>query len=148
MTQKYVLGFLFNEDRTKVLLLSKRRPVGQAGKLNGIGGKVEPNESWADAMTREFSEEAEVEGRWSHWTHRATLNGISGEGLDYVVRVYEAVTLSGTPKAAALTDEPVAWQDLDCLGERPIMHHLAWLVPMLADVRILPGSPLQIDIDG
>ena len=37
-TQQYVCGFLFSRDRARVLLIRKRRPAWQAGKLNGLGG--------------------------------------------------------------------------------------------------------------
>ena len=38
--QEYVCGLLFSVDRTRVLLIRKRRPAWQAGRLNGVGGKV------------------------------------------------------------------------------------------------------------
>ena len=55
--QEYACGFLFSLDRTRVLLIRKRRPAWQAGKLNGLGGKVEPGESFHDALVRELCEE-------------------------------------------------------------------------------------------
>lgn len=53
---EYVLGFAMYEGR--VWLIRKARPAEQAGKLNGIGGKVEPGEHPDEAMVREFKEEA------------------------------------------------------------------------------------------
>ena len=41
MTIKYVVGFAFNKEKTKVLLIKKTKPDWQAGQLNGIGGKIE-----------------------------------------------------------------------------------------------------------
>lgn len=55
--RRYVLGFLFSEDGSRVLLIWKNRPAWQAGKLNGIGGKIEDGEQPLDAMKREFVEE-------------------------------------------------------------------------------------------
>ncbi len=54
---EYVLGFMFSPDEKKVLLIWKNRPSWQAGKLNGIGGKVNPGETPLEAMEREFIEE-------------------------------------------------------------------------------------------
>ena len=51
----YVCGFIFCNNH--VLLLKKNRPDWQAGKLNGIGGKIEKDELPIDAMEREFKEE-------------------------------------------------------------------------------------------
>lgn len=53
----YVCGFLFNEDKTKVLLIEKNRPDWQKGLLNGIGGKINKDEFPEQAMIREFEEE-------------------------------------------------------------------------------------------
>ena len=42
---RYVLGFLFTPDEDRVVLLQKTHgPQNMAGKLNGIGGKIEPGE--------------------------------------------------------------------------------------------------------
>lgn len=54
----YVMGFLFSPDKSKVVLIEKNRPDGLAGKLNGVGGKVDGAELFDDAMQREFIEEA------------------------------------------------------------------------------------------
>jgi len=53
-----VLGFVFNEDRTRVLLIEKKRPEWQAGKINGLGGKVKGNETPHEAISREVEEES------------------------------------------------------------------------------------------
>lgn len=64
---EYVVGYCFNDDFSEVVLIEKRKPAWQAGKLNGVGGKVEPGEGIADAMAREFEEEAGVRiGGWLH----------------------------------------------------------------------------------
>lgn len=54
---EYVLGFMFNLAESKVLLVWKNRPAWQAGKLNGVGGKIEEGETPIQAMNREFAEE-------------------------------------------------------------------------------------------
>jgi hypothetical protein len=59
---RYVLGFVFSEDSSRVLLVWKNRPAWQAGKLNGIGGKIEAGETPLQAMQREFREETLVDG--------------------------------------------------------------------------------------
>jgi 8-oxo-dGTP pyrophosphatase MutT (NUDIX family) len=54
---RYVLGFVFNRNLGRVLLVLKNRPAWQANKLNGIGGKIEVGETPLQAMEREFREE-------------------------------------------------------------------------------------------
>ena len=53
----YVIGFVFNENYTEVLLVLKKSPPWQEGCFNGIGGKIEPDEEPSSAMLREFEEE-------------------------------------------------------------------------------------------
>lgn len=69
--KRYVVGFLF-AGGSWTLLLRKKRPEWQAGKLNGPGGKVEPGETFHQAMCREFEEEVGYEGI-TVWEHFATL---------------------------------------------------------------------------
>ncbi|MGC8479203.1 MAG: 8-oxo-dGTP diphosphatase [Candidatus Micrarchaeia archaeon] len=57
INKEYCLGFLVKEDN--VLLAIKKRGYG-VGKLNGIGGKLEPSERSEDAMIRETFEEISV----------------------------------------------------------------------------------------
>lgn len=54
---EYVVGFLFDNDKESVLLVRKNKPQWQAGYLNGIGGKIEADESPDEAIHREFREE-------------------------------------------------------------------------------------------
>lgn len=56
--KKFVVGFVFDPSFQTVLMIRKKRPPWMNGLLNGIGGHVEENESYADAISREFGEEA------------------------------------------------------------------------------------------
>ena len=53
----YVVGFMFSPAENAVLLLRKNRPTWQQGKLNGIGGRIEGDETPEQAMRRECIEE-------------------------------------------------------------------------------------------
>lgn len=70
---RYVAGFLFDEERESVALIEKQKPAWMAGKLNAVGGKIEGEETPAEAMTREFGEEAGVGGL--EWQPVAVLYG-------------------------------------------------------------------------
>lgn len=60
MHKEYCLGFLFDPSFENVVLIKKNRPEWQAGKLNGVGGKIEEGETPLEAMVREFWEETTV----------------------------------------------------------------------------------------
>jgi 8-oxo-dGTP diphosphatase len=68
----YVAGFLFRRNREEVALVRKEKPEWQKGRLNGIGGKVEPGETEYAAMVREFREETGAEIK--DWTPVAVLD--------------------------------------------------------------------------
>ena len=96
---QYVVGLAFNALGEKVVLMQKTHPEWQAGKLNGIGGKVEEGETPLAAMQREFQEEAGV--CLTAWSHFATLQDKQAEILLYRCFDDEALT------ARSLTEEPV-----------------------------------------
>lgn len=56
----YTCAFAFTPDARHILLLRKHEPIWQRGKLNGIGGKVEPGETILEATRREFCEETKL----------------------------------------------------------------------------------------
>ena len=65
---RYVCGFAFDGTMTSVLLMHKLKgPINMAGKLNGIGGKIELGESPLGAMKREFKEEVSFPGEEPEW---------------------------------------------------------------------------------
>ncbi len=58
--KNYVIGLIF-DDKNRILLINKLRPDWQKGYYNGIGGKVEGNETFMKAMIRETKEEANLD---------------------------------------------------------------------------------------
>lgn len=72
---RYALGFLFHDSFQEVLLIRKNKPDWQAGKLNGIGGHIDHDETATDCMNREFKEEVAYDGPPFIWKEFALLNG-------------------------------------------------------------------------
>lgn len=73
----YVLGFLFNKQKTQVVLINKLKPEWQNGFLNGLGGKIESDEinrSSKFAMMREFREETGVQTQLDKWQEFAVMD--------------------------------------------------------------------------
>lgn len=74
---RYVLGFAFADDCEFVLMVNKQTgPEINIGKWNGVGGKVEEGETPAQAMSREFTEEANAAAEWEHFGR------LSGDGWE------------------------------------------------------------------
>ena len=114
--QEYVCGFLFSPDRRRVLLIRKRRPAWQAGKLNGVGGKVEPGETVGEALRREFREEAGLDV--ADWRRGVVLTGPDWRG--HFFRAFGDIDA-----ARAMTDEPLERHPTDGLPPDVIARSIA-----------------------
>lgn len=134
--KKYVLGFAFDPDRQRVILIQKNRPAWQKGRLNGIGGQLETGESYPDAMYREFEEETGV--KVTGWEHFATMSGQSryeSEPSEWLVQCYY-VTLRHDQFAQAYskTDETVIYSTINYLTSSPHpLSNISWLVNLARD---------------
>ncbi|OGO36950.1 MAG: hypothetical protein A2147_09735 [Chloroflexi bacterium RBG_16_57_8] len=127
---KYVVGFLF-DTRGRVALITKNRPAWQKGRLNGIGGHIENDETPEQAMVREFREEAGCDGL--AWRQYCVVRG----------NVYELNVFTARSELAEIrstTDEMVGWYSIDRLPDN-VLPNLRWLIPM-ADYEL----PIKAEI--
>lgn len=124
MQTHYVVGFLFDPQRTRVVLIEKLKPDFQKGKLNGVGGKIEDGESPLDAMIREFREEGGIEiVNWREFCQLKFRNSI----------IYFFAAEGEIDKVSSITDEQIKICALDKFGELNVMANLRWLIPMALD---------------
>ncbi len=133
---KHVLGFLFTEDRQQVVLIHKNKPEWQAGKWNGVGGKIEGEESPHEAIVREFEEEA---GVWiRNWQAECTL-----KAPENVVFVFSAFSnLARCVKSKTI--EPVELQRVAYLpGRVDLVPNLHYLIPMCLYSDHLKGTVIN-----
>jgi 8-oxo-dGTP diphosphatase len=123
MTTQYVAGFMFDQqDPSRVALISKLKPEWQKGKLNAIGGKVEPGEHPLDAMVREFKEETGVDTKVSQWKKFVFLGDEN--------RVFFFVTEGPVDQLKSMEDEQVAIFSIDCVTADNAIPNLTWLLPL------------------
>lgn len=124
--QLFVAGFCF-DPAGRVLLVRKRRPAWQAGRLNGVGGKVESGETPAAAMRREFAEEAGLD--LPGWDRFAAVS--FSHGRVEFFRLF--VTAEMFAAAHACTDEPLeAHRWVDLVASAEVIPNLSWLLPLAA----------------
>lgn len=123
--RKSVLGFIFTPNFQKVLLIHKNRPDWQKGKLNGLGGKLNPKETKEDGIQREVQEESSL--IISQWKFLGTLE--NNEDLVYVLSTVYGGRLED---ALTTTDEKVDWYLVDNLPKN-IHSNLSWLIPFCMD---------------
>lgn len=129
--KKYVIGFAFTENLDEVVLIRKNRPEWQAGKLNGVGGKVEEGESFSSAIGREFEEETGVLRENQSWKLIATM----GDNHDYKLFIFAAQG-DWAMDATTTTDENVARYNVMDLIESSFdidpaaIYNVPWLILM------------------
>ena len=132
----YACGFLFSPDRTRVLLIRKRRPAWQAGKLNGIGGKIERGETPAEAMRREFREEADLDV--TTWQEVLTLSGRDDAGTGVAWRGHFFRAFGEIDAARTMTDEALERHPVRPLpGD--VIPNLHWMIPLMLDDEPVGG---------
>lgn len=128
MTTHYVAGFMFSPDLSRVALIRKNRPKWQAGKLNGIGGHVEDNETHVTAMRREFREETGVDQRY--WSPFASLANYKGQGAFFVAFF---ACRGDVDALRSETDETIEIFRVSELSPEYCVENLAWLIPLALD---------------
>ena len=123
----FTVGIIFTPDLKAVYLLRKDRPKWQAGLLNGVGGKVEPHETFLSCMEREAREEAGYAGEWVPFT---SMKGADGPQGPWRCEVYYSVM------------EPGASAPYTCEREQIEVHPVADLVNLIP--QMVPHLPWLI----
>lgn len=123
--QRYSLGFVFDASLRQVLLIHKNKPAAQAGKVNGLGGKVEPSEDSRACVMREIREEAGLSTAADGWLFAGTMRS-----KDWSVDVYGLAYSGNRTDAKTMEDQRVEWFPVDALPANR-MSNLSWLVPFV-----------------
>lgn len=128
MKQKYVLGFLFNENMKHVVLIKKQKPDWQKNKYNGVGGKIDESDpSVQFAMQREFKEETSLLIQAHRWNFFCEM-----EAEDWHVSCFWAIAET-LESVETVTEEEVAIvpitavKNLDCIENIELLIKLAIL---------------------
>lgn len=141
MNKKYVLGFAFDRAKEILVLIEKQKPEWQKGLLNGVGGKVEPeDESILHAMVREFKEETGVDTKeqindkkygWHHFATMIFKDDIMGGGAEvYCFRLFS----NNIYKCETKETEQIKFINLrDKDGSLKMIKNLKVLIPMAMD---------------
>lgn len=125
---EYVVGFCFSSDNERVVLIRKNKPEWQAGKLNGVGGKVEPGELPIDAMVREFREETGAITTPEDWRYFARLHG------DYfTLSCYSCFDDAVLENTRTIEEERVVVYPINQLPFLATVSNLLWLIHICLD---------------
>lgn len=149
--KNYVAGLMFSEDRTKVALVRKNKPDWQKGLLNGIGGKIELEDSTMchgdaiftsskNAMIREFKEETGVD--FDDWNLFLNMNGnnTDEQKSEFSVDFYRCFT-NKVFDCKTMEDEEIEIHDVTALsfnydnsiGTNKTIDNLHWIILLALD---------------
>lgn len=152
---RFCLGFLFSHDDKSVWLIRKQRPKWQEGFLNGIGGHVQTNESFLEAMAREGFEEAGVKPQWGHFLTIKQWCMYFNVSPNWECGMCVARLAKSDPKPTSKTPETLvklsmqdmAFRRTDMLPDVPMYIHIAatWLQSPRAPfhMEVTPSSSSQ-----
>jgi len=111
---EYVIGIIYDTEKSQTLLIRKNRPEWQLGMLNGVGGHIEPSETPYEAMVRECKEECNL--TLYNWLSLGTIT----DNIEYKVHYFLSEVKDFT-KAKPLTDEVIEILFLDVIDYTQIV---------------------------
>lgn len=132
--KEFSLGFIFNATGDRVLLVHKQKPEWQAGKINGIGGKLEEGETPEECIARETFEEARLTIPSQAWI----FLGLKSE-TSATIHIFMTIYEGDTSDAQKGDYEEVEWFPTDNLPENCIPN-LWWMIPF-AQEQMLGTDP-------
>lgn len=126
-----VVGFMFDPQGKRVVLINKTHPEWQKGLWNGVGGEVQTyRENAREAMAREFQEETGVETDPSQWVIVVIMSGRNSEtGEDWTITFLYSCTQYGAEHSKTVTDELVEIHPVDNLPGN-LVRGLRWIIPL------------------
>ncbi len=120
----YTLGFIFDTELKRVLLVHKQKPEWQKGRINGIGGKFEVDETPSACISRETFEEAKLVIPGDQWLYVGAIYQEAG-----AIAVLATVYAGDAGDAVKNDYEEVEWFDAHELPEN-VISNLRWLIPL------------------
>jgi 8-oxo-dGTP diphosphatase len=131
------LGYVLSPDGKQVLLIERNRRPDDAhfGKVNGLGGKLEPDEDIVSGMKREIREEAGIECTSLHLRGTISWPGFGKHGEDWFGFIFLIDAWTGTPK----TENPegvLRWTPVERILDLPLWEGDRRFVPLVFDRRI------------
>lgn len=117
----------------EVLLIRKSKPAWQKGKLNLVGGKIEPGERVEQAAKRELEEESALVG--SNFKVRGAVQGIENRDPKYIQQPWIVWFITCDIDADILTQQTEEfvfwWPFRETLKLENLLPNLKLIIPLL-----------------
>lgn len=112
------IGYVVADGRVLLVHRGREGDV-HAGKWNGLGGKLEPDEDIYSCLCRELHEEAGITVTSARLRGTVSWPGFGTGGEDWFGFIFVVDGFEGVPPAAN-DDGPLVWHDLDALEALPM----------------------------
>jgi len=132
----FTVGLIFDSTLCEVALMEKTHPDWQKGKLNGIGGRVEDDETAIECVLREVEEEAGLASEPADWLHFATIFE-GGSKIDFFTLRHRG----DKSEVKTMTDEKVSWYTVRDIPQN-LVAGIGWLVPLALEKH--NGASLEV----
>jgi 8-oxo-dGTP diphosphatase len=140
------LGYVLSADRRRVLLVHRTRDGDQhAGKWNGLGGKLEPDEDVYSCLCRELHEEAAITVTSAALRGTVSWPGFGVGGEDWLGFIFVVDGWTGVVPERN-DDGPLVWQPIDALDDLPMWEgDRSWLPLVFGDGPAFHGVMPYVD---
>lgn len=137
---KYVVGFLFSTNRRNIMLIRKQHPKWQKGKLNGVGGVIQEDETPAQAMKRECFEESGIDIEIQKMPQKSVWQKFAlVENDHFELHCFRAFS-DQIFMAETKTEERIVTLPVDAvIGNKEAIYNLQWMIPMALDTELNSG---------
>jgi 8-oxo-dGTP diphosphatase len=134
--KNYVVGFMFDESKKNIILIRKNKPLWQKGMLNGVGGKIEIEETPLESMIREFKEETGVV--YLSWDNFLTV-----QFNDCIVYFFKAFDNEAYSLADTTEEEKIEKLAINELIFDDVINNLQWIIPLALDEYVKKTEAIQ-----
>jgi 8-oxo-dGTP diphosphatase len=128
------LGYILSPDGKRVLMVHRiaRASDDHLGKYNGLGGKLERDESVADCMKREIREEAGIDVEEMRFRGTINWTNFGPKGEDWMGFIFLITRFTGEPRSEN-EEGALSWVDVDKLHELPMWEGDRHFLPLVFD---------------
>jgi len=131
--KRYCCGFAMDPTKSNVLLIKKKIPLWQEGKLNGIGGTIEKGKVEKEEMVREFYEETSLVTDSNSWRSFLRISDINGAAT--VVFYYIIFDFAGVGSVETHEGTVKIYNVNSVISMKPekLVRNLKWLLLIVLD---------------
>lgn len=135
--QLATLCYIFNEQRVLLLYRNKKPQDHHEGKYNGLGGKVEPGESFENCLLREVKEESGLVLQNYRW-HGSIMFPLFTKDTDWLVYLYSSTAYNGQIEESP--EGELEWVELDRLFDLPLWPGDKVFLPWVLDNKMFSAD--------